>query len=179
MPGFFHAGGGRMRYRGEISEWRDDRGFGFITPVGGGERVFVHISAFGRGRRPRLGDLVSFEVGPRGERGPRATNASFLRTGGTAPGTGVKRYLLHAATLSLFIAFAFFSYTRSERPRNSPPPAAVEGSAPGTAFTCQGKRTCGEMTSCEEARFYLENCRGVEIDGDGDGIPCESQWCGQ
>ena len=45
-------------------------------------------------------------------------------------------------------------------------------------FQCQGKRYCSEMTSCEEATFYLKNCPGVEIDGDGDGIPCESQWCG-
>jgi hypothetical protein len=34
------------------------------------------------------------------------------------------------------------------------------------------------MTSCDEAIFYLTNCPGVEIDGDGDGIPCERQWCG-
>jgi hypothetical protein len=46
-------------------------------------------------------------------------------------------------------------------------------------FQCQGKRRCSEMTSCEEATFYLENCPGVEIDGDADGIPCESQWCGK
>jgi len=33
------------------------------------------------------------------------------------------------------------------------------------------------MTSCEEATFYLTNCSDVKIDGDGDGIPCEEQWC--
>ncbi|MDF3883094.1 excalibur calcium-binding domain-containing protein [Cupriavidus basilensis] len=32
---------------------------------------------------------------------------------------------------------------------------------------------CSQMTSCEEARFYLRSCPGVKIDGDGDGIPCE------
>jgi hypothetical protein len=45
-------------------------------------------------------------------------------------------------------------------------------------FQCQGKRYCSEMTSCEEATFYLRNCPVVEINGDGDGIPCESQFCG-
>jgi len=25
--------------------------------------------------------------------------------------------------------------------------------------------------------FYLRNCPGVEIDGDGDGIPCERPHC--
>jgi cold shock CspA family protein len=45
-------------------------------------------------------------------------------------------------------------------------------------YQCEGKIRCSEMISCEEAKFYLQNCPGVEIDGDGDGIPCERQWCG-
>jgi hypothetical protein len=35
------------------------------------------------------------------------------------------------------------------------------------------------MTSCDEARYFLANCPGVKMDGNGDGIPCEQQWCGQ
>jgi len=38
---------------------------------------------------------------------------------------------------------------------------------------CRGKKTCREMDSCEEAKFYLNNCGVTTIDGDGDGIPCE------
>ena len=49
--------------------------------------------------------------------------------------------------------------------------------AASSAFKCEGKKYCSEMKSCDEAKFYLRNCPGVEIDGDGDGIPCESQWC--
>jgi len=45
-------------------------------------------------------------------------------------------------------------------------------------FQCRGKTHCSEMTSCEEAKFYLQNCSGTISDGDGDGIPCEDQWCG-
>ena len=41
-------------------------------------------------------------------------------------------------------------------------------------FTCGTKRYCKEMTSCEEAKFYLENCGLSKLDGDGDGVPCES-----
>jgi hypothetical protein len=33
------------------------------------------------------------------------------------------------------------------------------------------------MRSCEEARFFLENCPGVQMDGNRDGVPCERQWC--
>jgi cold shock CspA family protein len=38
--------------RGVLEDWNDARGFGFITPAGGGSRVFVHVSAFPRGPRP-------------------------------------------------------------------------------------------------------------------------------
>ena len=44
-------------------------------------------------------------------------------------------------------------------------------------FHCEGKTRCPEMTSCDEAKFYLNNCPGTQMDGDGDGIPCERQWC--
>ncbi|MCW5213722.1 excalibur calcium-binding domain-containing protein [Desulfobulbus sp. TB] len=44
-------------------------------------------------------------------------------------------------------------------------------------FSCQGKKHCSEMTSCAEAKFYLQNCPGVKIDGNNDGVPCERQWC--
>ncbi|HUH55905.1 MAG TPA: excalibur calcium-binding domain-containing protein [Rhodanobacter sp.] len=34
------------------------------------------------------------------------------------------------------------------------------------------------MTSCAEATCFLKQCPGTQRDGDGDGEPCESQWCG-
>ena len=40
--------------------------------------------------------------------------------------------------------------------------------------TCGVKRTCVEMVGCAEARFYLVECGVARLDGDGDGIPCES-----
>ena len=43
-----------------------------------------------------------------------------------------------------------------------------------SGFTCEGKRYCREMNSCAEANFYLNQCGVGRIDGDGDGIPCES-----
>ena len=41
-------------------------------------------------------------------------------------------------------------------------------------FTCGSKRVCKEMTSCEEAYFYLTQCGLTRLDRDHDGIPCES-----
>ena len=52
-----------MRYAGRLTDWHDDKGYGFVLPHGGGERAFVHIKAFERpGRRPAVGDLVSYAV---------------------------------------------------------------------------------------------------------------------
>src|SRR6266508_344273 len=48
---------------------------------------------------------------------------------------------------------------------------------PTTAFRCDGRTRCSQMTSCAEARYFLNNCPGVKMDGDNDGIPCEGQWC--
>ncbi len=44
-------------------------------------------------------------------------------------------------------------------------------------YQCAGKVHCSEMSSCEEAKFYLQNCPGTKMDGDNDGKPCED-WCG-
>jgi uncharacterized membrane protein YsdA (DUF1294 family)/cold shock CspA family protein len=71
---------GNVRLVGRISEWNDDRGFGFITPHGGAERVFVHIRSLERGsRRPAQGLLVSF-LPVRDAKG--RTNATAVRFAG-------------------------------------------------------------------------------------------------
>jgi cold shock CspA family protein len=43
-------------------------------------------------------------------------------------------------------------------------------------FQCQGKVWCSQMSSYEEAIFYLRNCPGTKMDGDDDGSPCERQF---
>lgn len=51
-----------MRSKGKITFWKDEKGYGFITPAGGGKELFVHISSFiNRDRSPTTGQLVEFE----------------------------------------------------------------------------------------------------------------------
>lgn len=69
-----------MRFKGKLKSWDDDRGFGFIDPIQGGEQIFVHIKAFSpRSIRPQGDDLLWFEIerGPEGKK--RAKNVDLVR----------------------------------------------------------------------------------------------------
>lgn len=50
-----------MRYQGKITHWKDNRGFGFITPSDGSKQVFVHIRSFiNPQRRPVENEIVTY-----------------------------------------------------------------------------------------------------------------------
>lgn len=43
------------------------------------------------------------------------------------------------------------------------------------SWSCQPRRTCSQIGSCEEANWYLSNCSwGGKLDRDGDGVACET-----
>jgi uncharacterized membrane protein YsdA (DUF1294 family)/cold shock CspA family protein len=70
------------RYQGKITSWKDEQGFGFITPNGGGPAVFVHIKSFSHhGRRPAADNMVSYELTANEKGQPRAENVAFVRAG--------------------------------------------------------------------------------------------------
>ena len=49
--------------KGKIVSWKDDKGFGFISPEGKNEQVFFHISSVKKAiRKPEVGDAVIFEA---------------------------------------------------------------------------------------------------------------------
>jgi cold shock protein len=66
---------------GTVKFFNNDKGFGFITPDGGGADVFVHISAVQASGLSSLADSqkVSFDTEPdkRGK-GPKAVNLSVV-----------------------------------------------------------------------------------------------------
>ncbi|MCV2350095.1 cold shock domain-containing protein [Paucibacter sp. Y2R2-4] len=52
-----------MRFEGTLTQWHVERGFGAITPLHGGQALFVHISAFpASSSQPMQNELLSFEV---------------------------------------------------------------------------------------------------------------------
>lgn len=49
--------------------------------------------------------------------------------------------------------------------------------AAGPTRRCDGRQYCSQMSSCGEAKWFLQNCAGMKMDGNRDGVPCEQQWC--
>jgi cold shock CspA family protein len=48
--------------KGKVSLWKDDKGFGFIQPDDGSEKLFFHVSNVKTdARRPQVGDSVLYE----------------------------------------------------------------------------------------------------------------------
>ena len=178
-----------MQTEGILTKWNDDRGFGFITPAKGTGDLFVHISAFPRdGVRPRLNELISFEVeaGPEGKQcavrvmrpaqraaqRPKAARdrqrPESLRFGG-------------AFALLVFVGLGAYGYSqyraRAELADTSAPHAPMLMASPSSPYSCDGRTMCSQMTSCAEATYFIRNCPNTQMDGDRDGVPCESQWC--
>ncbi len=98
-----------MRYQGKITDWKDDKGFGFVTPNGSGSKVFVHIKSFSnRQRRPIGNELVTYELTPDARGRPQGVNITFvsdrpssLPTTASGPGVGA---LIFAAVFLAFVA---------------------------------------------------------------------------
>jgi len=67
-----------MEQQGRLTQWNDARGFGFITPLGRGPRVFVHISQFQQtNRRPCLHDRLTYTIGRDGQGRSRAQQVRY------------------------------------------------------------------------------------------------------
>jgi len=55
-----------------------------------------------------------------------------------------------------------------------PPVEAPVYSQPTQSFRCDGRQHCSQMTSREEAEFFVRNCPDTMMDGDHDLNPCEN-----
>src|SRR5690554_1489627 len=48
--------------KGKVCQWKDEKGFGFIQPENGGEKLFFHISSVKTtARRPEVGDSILYD----------------------------------------------------------------------------------------------------------------------
>jgi len=68
-------------------------------------------------------------------------------------------------------------YSKTEKASNSSSSGSNKASSSISRYKCDGRTHCSQMTSCEEAKYFLNNCPSTKMDGNHDGIPCEEQWC--
>lgn len=180
-----------MRIPGKIVKWNEERGFGFIAPDTGGSEVFVHISELeGRVGKPYVGERLSFEIAVDDTGRKRAVSIQ-RRTSKKADkrrsNEEEKTSVLGVAAIALImLVVAALSYDYFERRHPTATHTTVEDAygrvvtVPSSAdgrFKCDGRQHCSQMSSCDEARFFLRHCPEPRMDGDGDGNPCEETLC--
>ncbi|GAD24129.1 excalibur calcium-binding domain-containing protein [Acidovorax sp. MR-S7] len=156
-----------------------------------GERISFEIGSDDQGRKQarrvsRL-DAIPVRVSERLPGVPeRRGDAGGDRRGYSAPAGGSGRWLglLVGWVVVGLIGWQAYQWWAAQGQRTAKPmvaaPSGVSGgssSAHAVTFRCDGRRYCSQMTSCEEATYFLRNCPGVQMDGNGDGVPCEQQWC--
>lgn len=120
--------------KGRVVSWKDDKGFGFITPNEKDERVFFHLSSIKRGtRNPIVGDVVIFDIAGDANGRQKATNiviegVSFSNATQRIFTKKVRKdwldYLCYGVlVISMIMAFALF--VKAEQPRTALLPSAV------------------------------------------------------
>lgn len=192
--------------QGKLVRWIDEKGFGFIKPENGGNDVFIHISSLKSSRKPIIGDTIFYEINIDANGKPKAINAIIegvsqsltltpisTQTKPTPPPRQANRgksygskankrkQTLNLLPIVIIIGIAALMYYKASKDSVS----LVSNNVPeldnlplkqASQFQCQGKIHCSEMSSYDEAVFYLQNCPGTKMDGDGDGEPCERQF---
>jgi cold shock CspA family protein len=187
-----------MRLKGNLTKWNDERGFGFITPTDGGQNIFVHISAFPKNEmRPVIGETLIFEITTNkgGEKRaknisyPQRTNAAHKpsphRRNESSPRRREKNSGLPGWSIVPLLILAglcwhgYDKYFRAPAPASRPVISAKsEDQEMGSrSYSCDGRTHCSQMTSCEEATYFIQHCPNTKMDGNNDGVPCERQWC--
>lgn len=181
-----------MRLTGTLRSWKDDRGFGFIAPTHGGAELFVHINALPKdGTRPTVGEKLTYELG-RGKNGqPQAVNVQREAIGQRLERARTRRpearqsrsVLTRVSGFVVLLAIGTFLFNQYQKrlavapSQTKPMMSRSEPAIEARGFKCDGRTHCSQMTSCTEAKFFLKNCPGTQMDGNNDGTPCEQQWC--
>jgi len=177
-----------VRSQGRIIQWLDGEGHGLIKCNETEEEIFVEAQALPqRQDAPRLGELVSFEL-QLSESGMHAVRLQYVNRPHFVikpARIDVKPRKKNFSSLVIMMVFGFFVLNfmaphnlpdaiESGRQENA---GSQENQRPNvdTRFECEGKKSCADLSACEEAVFYVENCPDTLLDMDI--LACKTRWC--
>lgn len=86
-------------------------------------------------------------------------------------------FFIFSVFLAILIPFLSGIYKRETLKRQIATPTERASFSQGNSipkYSCDGRIHCGQMKSYDEALFFINNCPGTKMDGDGD--PCEGQF---
>lgn len=192
-----------MLLEGKIKTYNAERGFGFIEIEGQQKDVFFHIKDMPQQHiLPQVGEKVKFRktedngkakaidvlrldikvetvrhtpISRAKEQRPsssRSTHAHKVQKKGNFV-TSIALMLVIALGVGVYQKFSI-----EQVPENMTVQTAISQPKQQSQqqFSCDGRQHCSQMGSYEEAVFFNRNCPNTKMDGDGDGIPCESQF---
>jgi len=182
---------------GKLKHWNEDKGFGFISLNDKSKDIFIHISALRKmDRRPVAGDIITFQIDVDNNGKERAINAQIQGVPSASSRTKDKKIKTNSSLLvkvvlgAVLVVIGFGvskSYFKQDQQAIVSNISTVSNITTASEksrkiinkskFRCQGLEHCSQMSSCAEAKFYLRNCPNTKMDGDKDGVPCETQWC--
>ena len=187
---------------GRIKRWNAEQGFGFIQCDEVGQDVFAHATDFkNKNLQPSVGDEVSFDI-KQTKKGLQAVKIIYpnqpkqllltpnsprprnqMRSGG---GIFTTLFKLGLVLIMGFLGYQGFQKYKATQELNelskpvystaSPTAtnAIVQTANESRKFTCDGRTRCAQMTSREEANYFVAHCPNTEMDGDHDGEACEN-----
>lgn len=177
-------------YKGKLTSWIDEKGYGFIESEGLSKDTFTHISTLkAMSRKPKVGDFIYFDVEQQPNGKTRAINCRIEGVAAKNLKRNQPRVTKNSSSpkfvviLSL-LAVGVFIYHRANI--QVPAISAAKKQLPevkshrsvntfksSPRFSCDGRQHCSQMSSYEEAKYFIQNCPNTKMDGDNDGIPCE------
>jgi len=174
-------------HKGQLKNWNDAKGFGFISSSELSSDTFVHISSLkSMSRKPKAGDTIYFELHKQADGKSRAIRCRIEGVPMKARRKSHRPYNKKPASMSRMVSLVavivvcLFIYKRIDVnsqviPSQHPTPSNVMvNDYIDTQFECDGRQYCSQMTSRAEAEFFIKHCPNTKMDGDHDGFPCEN-----
>jgi uncharacterized membrane protein YsdA (DUF1294 family)/cold shock CspA family protein len=101
-----------LNQKGLLTAWNDAKGFGFITPEGGGERVFAHISSYAGRGRPISNRKVTYTITKDAQGRPRAGRFQYAGAAKLGASMAAGFWVAAAVVLLFFTTLAGLFYQR-------------------------------------------------------------------